>query len=124
MGWSCLPRNDEGAESMNILSVTIGGVPVSTLVVGMIIVICVVWLWSRWDQRQAQKRRVKRAEYQASFQDQAGVRDREAENASVRTKPDENSRIDEFDCARAIEEAKRVLREIPLPAPSTNKRDA
>jgi hypothetical protein len=47
-----------------ILNQTIGGVLVSTLVVGMTIVLGVVWLWNRWN-RQARKRRVNIAEEEA-----------------------------------------------------------
>ena len=66
---------------MGILNETIGGVPVSTLVIGMAIVLAIVWLWSRWDERKARKRRAKRAEYQASIQDHTRVRTRVMEEA-------------------------------------------
>jgi hypothetical protein len=81
---------------MEILKETIGGVPVGTLVVGMAIILGIVWLWSRWDERKARKRRAKRAEYQASIQEDTGVR------------------------ARVMEEAKRVLHETRLSATSAN----
>jgi hypothetical protein len=103
-----------------ILNQTIGGVPVDTLV-GMTIVLCVVvWLWSRWDERKTQKKRVRRAKYQAWLQDlkEAQIRDRVAEHARVRKKLDEYSQVDEVYCARAMEEARRALDEIRLPATS------
>lgn len=50
-----------------ILNQTIGGMLVGTLVVGMTIVLGAVWLWSRWDHRQARKRRVNRAEEEAKI---------------------------------------------------------
>jgi hypothetical protein len=50
-----------------ILNQTIGGMLVGTLVVGMTIVLGVVWLWSRWDHRQAWKRRINRAEEEAKI---------------------------------------------------------
>jgi hypothetical protein len=77
---------------MGILNETIGGVPVGTLVLGMAIVLGIVWLWSRWDERKARKRLAKRAEYQASLQDGTRVR------------------------TRVMEEAKKVLQETRLPA--------
>ena len=77
---------------MEILKETIGGVPVGTLVVGMAIILGIVWLWSRWDERKAWKRRTKRAEYRASIHDDARVR------------------------ARAVEEAKKALLETRLPS--------
>ena len=77
---------------MEILKETIGGVPVGTLVVGMAIILGIVWLWSRWDERKAWKRRTKRAEYRASIHDDARVR------------------------ARAMEEAKKALLETRLPS--------
>jgi hypothetical protein len=79
---------------MEILQETIGGVPIRTLVVGMAIILVIVWLWGRWDERKARKRRAKRAEYQSSVQDDTRVR------------------------ARVMEEAKRVLQETRLPATS------
>src|SRR5947209_3553743 len=79
---------------MEILKETIGGVPVGTLVVGMAIILGIVWLWSRWDERKAMKRRAKRAEYQASTQDDGRVR------------------------ARVMEETKKALLETRLPATS------
>src|SRR5262249_33306233 len=79
---------------MEILNETIGGVPVGTLIIGVATVLGIVWLWSRWDERKAQKRRTKRAEYQASVQD----------NTRVQT--------------RVIEEAKRAVHEHRLPATS------
>jgi hypothetical protein len=66
---------------MEILKETIGGVPVGTLVVGMAIILGIVWLWSRWDERKAWKRRAKRAEYRASIHDDARVRARAMEEA-------------------------------------------
>ena len=81
---------------MGILNETIGGVPVGTLIIGMAIVLAIVWLWSRWDERKARKRAAKRAEYQASIQD----------HTSVRT--------------RVMEEAKKALQETRLPATSAN----
>jgi hypothetical protein len=83
-------------KNMEILKETIGGVQVGTLVVGMAIILSIVWLWSRWDERKARKRRAKRAEYQAATQDDARVR------------------------ARVMEEAKRVLHETRRPATSAN----
>jgi hypothetical protein len=79
---------------MGILNETIGGVPVGTLMIGMATVLAIVWLWSRWDERIAQKRRAKRAEYQASAQG--------------------NTRVQ----IRVMEEAKRALQETRLPASS------
>jgi len=81
---------------MEILKETIGGVQVGTLVIGMAIILGIVWLWSRWDERKARKRRAKRAEYQASTQDDARVR------------------------ARVMEETKKALLETRLPATSAN----
>ena len=81
---------------MEILNETIGGVPVGTLIIGVATVLAIVWLWSRWDERKAQKKRTKRAEYQASVQD----------NTRVQT--------------RVMEEAKRALQETRLPATSAN----
>ena len=77
---------------MGILNETIGGVPIGTLIIGMAIVLTIVWLWSRWDERKAWKRRAKRAEYRASIHDDARVR------------------------ARAVEEAKKALLETRLPS--------
>jgi len=77
---------------MEILKETIGGVQVGTLVIGMAIILGIVWLWSRWDERKARKRRAKRAEYQASTQDDARVR------------------------ARVIEETTKALLETRLPS--------
>ena len=81
---------------MGILNETIGGVPVSTLTIGMAIVLAIVWLWSRWDERKARKREAKRVEYQASIQDHTRVR------------------------TRVMEEAKKALQETRLPATSAN----
>jgi len=36
---------------MGILNETIGGVPVGTLIIGVATVLGIVWLWSRWDER-------------------------------------------------------------------------
>ena len=80
---------------MGILNETIGGVPIGTLIIGMAIVLTIVWLWSRWDERKARKRATKRAEYQASIQDHTRVRTR-------------------------VEEAKKVLQETRLPTSSAN----
>jgi hypothetical protein len=77
---------------MGILNETILGVPVGTLVLGMAIIVGIVWLWSRWDERKSCKRPAKRAEYQASLQDGTRVR------------------------TRVMEEAKKVLQETRLPA--------
>ena len=82
---------------MEILKETIGGVPVGTLVVGMAIILGIVWLWSRWDERKAWKRRAKRDEYRASIHDDARVR------------------------ARAMEEAKKALLETRLPSADEKK---
>jgi hypothetical protein len=82
-------------KNMEILKETIGGVQVGTLVIGMAIVLGIVWLWSRWDERKARKRRAKRAEYQASTQDDVRVR------------------------ARVMEETKKALLETRLPATRT-----
>jgi hypothetical protein len=63
-------RNTRASEVKNmglILNQTIGGMLVGTLVVGMTIVLGVVWLWSRWDHRQARKRRVNRTEEEAKM---------------------------------------------------------
>jgi hypothetical protein len=79
---------------MEFLNEMIGGVPVRALVVGMAIILGIVWLWSRWDERKARKRRVKRAEYQTLIQDDTKVR------------------------AIVMEEAKRVLQETRLPVNS------
>jgi len=81
---------------MRILNETIGGVPIGTLLIGMAIVLAIVWLWSRWEERKARKRASKRAEYQASMQ----------EHTRVRT--------------RVMEEAKKVLQETRLPTTSAN----
>ena len=81
---------------MGILNETIGGVPVATLIIGMAIVLTIVWLWSRWDERKARKRATKKAEYQASIQDHTRVR------------------------TRVMEEAKKVLQETRLPTSSAN----
>jgi hypothetical protein len=81
---------------MEILKETIGGVPVGALLVGMAIILGIVWVWSRWDERKARKRREKRAEYQASIQ----------EDTRIRT--------------RVMEEAKRALHETRLPGTSAN----
>jgi hypothetical protein len=62
----------------------------------MAIVLAIVWLWSRWDEHKARKRRAKRAEYQASIQDHARVR------------------------TRVMEEAKKILQEARPPATSAN----
>ena len=59
---------------MGILNEAIGGVPVGTLIIGMAVVLTIVWLWSRWDER-------KRAEYQASIQDHTRLRTRVMEEA-------------------------------------------
>ena len=77
-------------ETMETISnMTVGGVPLNTLAIVITIGVSVVWLWSRWDARQARKRQVKR--HQAWIQE-------------------------ERDCARAMEQAERALREIRLPA--------
>jgi hypothetical protein len=76
---------------MRILNETIGGVPIGTLLIGMAIVLAIVWLWSRWEERKARKRASKRAEYQ---------------HTRVRT--------------RVMEEAKKVLQETRLPTTSAN----
>jgi hypothetical protein len=81
---------------MGILNEMIGGVPVGTLIIGMAIVLTIVWLWSRWDERTARKRATERAEYQASIQDHTRLR------------------------TRVMEEAKRVLQETRLPTTSAN----
>jgi hypothetical protein len=81
---------------MEVLKETIGGVQVGTLVIGMAIILGIVWLWSRWDERKARKRRAKKAEYQASTQDAARVR------------------------ARVMEETKKALLETRLPATSAD----
>ena len=44
---------------MGILNETIGGVPIGTLIIGMAIVLTIVWLWSRWEERKARKRATK-----------------------------------------------------------------
>ena len=81
---------------MGILNETIGGVPIGTLVIGMAIVLTIVWLWSRWEERKARKRATKRAEYQASIEDHKRVR------------------------TSVMEEAKKVLQETRLPTTSAN----
>jgi len=81
---------------MRILNETIEGVPIGALIIGMAIVLTIVWLWSRWDERKARKRATKRAEYQASIEDHTRVR------------------------TRVMEEAKKVLQETGLPTTSAN----
>jgi hypothetical protein len=47
-------------ETMETISnMTVGGVPLNTLAIVITIGVSVVWLWSRWDARQARKRQVK-----------------------------------------------------------------
>jgi len=94
---------------MEILKETIGGVQVGTLVVGMAIILGIVWLWSRWDERKARKRRAKRAEYQASTQDDARVRARvmeETKKALLETRlADDDLKKGGLDLSRMSNEA-------------------
>jgi len=94
---------------MEILKETIGGVQVGTLVIGMAIILGIVWLWSRWDERKARKRRAKRAEYQASTQDDARVRARvmeETKKALLETRlADDDLKKGGLDLSRMSNEA-------------------
>ena len=94
---------------MEFLNEMIGGVPVRALVVGMAIILGIVWLWSRWDERKARKRRAKRAEYQASTQDDARVRARvmeETKKALLETRlADDDLKKGGLDLSRMSNEA-------------------
>ena len=70
-------------ETMETISnITVGGVPLNTLAIVITIGVSVVWLWSRWDARQARKRQVKR--HQAWIQEERD-RARAMEQRSVKS---------------------------------------